>query len=398
MTSLNVVAICINKDTREQVESTLARVKGVALSIRMAGDNRPLGEIGIAEMPDVILMEINGHSENDIQDIERILHKHSDRLVVYVTYTEADVETMRRLMRAGVRDAFPLPIQTQELVTAITQAVTDKRNRLETAKGGRCGVVGFINAKGGSGATTLAVNTAKYLAEQCEAKVALFDLDVQFGAVATYLDLQPTSNVLDALTAHERLDPLFLDALMIEHKSGLKILCSPKGIAPINDISESAVTKLMEAAVEAYDLVFLDVPRFFVPWTVAALKWADPLFIVIQNTLPTIVDAKAILDSLSMMELSPERVELINNRAKSQMYTLEIDKLKEMLGRSRIHRIRNDYEAASKARDKGATIDEVTTRSNLAKDIHALSEYVIRNHFGEEGSRKQRGLLDRLFH
>ena len=398
LTSLNVVALLTSEMTRKHIEKVLARVSGVTLSIRMVGSENPLGQIGVGEMPDVVLVEINGHREQDIKDIEHILHEYSNRLTVFVTYQEGDIETMRRLMRAGVKDAFPQPIQTQELVMDITQAVSDKRARLQSAKGRKGGVVAFLNAKGGCGATTLAVNTAKYLAETSDSKVALIDFDIQFGTAAMHLDLHPTANVLDALVAHERIDQLFIDALMVEHESGLKVLPSPKGIASVSNISAESVTQLMEAAVEAYEFVILDMPRLFVPWTVAALKWADPLFVVIQNSLSTVIDAKAVIDALPLIELPAERVEFINNRAKSHMHSLEIGKLKEALEIPHIHMVRNDYGAAAKAQDRGVTIDEIAKRSPLTKDIHALAEYLIENHLGKSYSKKSHKLFSQWFH
>ena len=398
LTSLNVVALLTCEETRQHIEKVLARINGVTLSIRMVGSEHPLAQIGVGEMPDVVLVEINGHKEQDIKDIENILHEYSSRLTVFVTYKEGDIDTMRRLMRAGVKDAFPQPIQTQELVMDITQAVSDKRTRLQLAKGRSGGVVAFLNAKGGSGATTLAVNVAKCLAERSDSKVALIDFDIQFGVAAMHLNLHQNVNVLDALVAHERIDPLYIDALMVEHESGLKVLPSPRGIVPISNVSAESVTQLMEAAVEAYEFVVLDMPRLFVPWTVAALKWADPLFVVIQNNFSTVIDAKTIVDALPLIELPAERVEFINNRAKSNVPSFERAKLKETLKISHIHNVRNDYEAAAKAQDRGVTIDEIAKRSHLAKDIHALAEYLMENHFGKGYSQKQQKSFSRWFH
>jgi len=398
LTNLNVIALLSNEDVRKNIESVLARIRGVTLSVRMVGSENPLAQIGVDEMPDVVLVEIDGHKEKDVKDIERILHEYGNRLTVFVTYKGGDIETMRRLMRAGVKDAFPQPIQTQELVMDITEAVSDKRARLQSAKGKRGGVVAFLNAKGGSGATTLAVNVAKYLAERSGVKVAMIDFDIQFGVAAMHLDLQSNANVLDALVAHERIDPLFIDALMTEHESGLRVLPSPKGVVPISHISAESVNQLMEAAVEAYEFVILDMPRLFVPWTVAAIQWADPLFIVVQNTLSTVIDAKTIIDALPRIELPTERVEFIHNRARSHMHSFEQGKLNEALGVSHIHRVRNDYEAAAKAQDRGVAIDEIAKRSHLTKDIHTLGEYLIENHLGKDYSKQSHKIFSRWFH
>ena len=113
------------------------------------------------------------------------------------------------------------------------------------------------------------------LQDQHDNRVALVDLDLQFGVAAMCLDVNPHANVFDALGSHQRIDPVFVQALMTQHESGLHILVSPGEIAPITDINEEAVSKLMESLVESYDFVVLDMPRMLTPWTVAALRWAD---------------------------------------------------------------------------------------------------------------------------
>ena len=394
-TSLNVLALVISEETRAQLESTLARLEGVNLNVRMVGSDRPLAQVGKHELPDVILLEINGHQTQDVDDVKELLKNYGDRITVFVTYKNGDMNTMRSLMRAGVRDAFPQPIPIQELVMDITQAVSDKRTRLKDAQGGRGGVTSFINAKGGSGATTLAVNTAYSLVVHHKASVLLIDLDIQFGVCAMCLDLRPKANILDALTQHQRLDPVFLQALTTEHKSGLKVLASPGEIAPISNLREEAVSKLVAAAIEAYEYVIIDVPRLFTPWTLAALRASEPVLLVVQNTLSTVIDAKNVLDHLPGLGVPEQNIEVINNRALSEARSVSLDRIKETVGKTYIHRVRNDYEAAVRAQDQGLPLEEVAKRSHATKDIEALASYLATSHLGEESEKK--GFLGRLF-
>jgi pilus assembly protein CpaE len=298
-------------------------------------------------------------------------------------------------MRAGAKDIFQQPFQAQDIIQDLSVAITDKRLRQKAAKGNRGGVTAFVNAKGGSGATTLAVNTAATLASEYEASVALIDMDVQFGACAMMLDIKPRSTIYEALLQPERIDAVFLQALMTKHRSGIDVLCSPSDVSPIERISEEAITRLINAATENYDFVIIDVPRIISPWSVAALRFAEPVMVVAQNTLSTIRDAKILLDRFSHDGFNMDNIELINNRAMAKSGSIPIDKFKETLRKERMHRIRNDYKTVVSSQDQGRPAREVSAHSNFSKDITALADYLVKAHMGD--AQKKTGLFKKLF-
>ncbi len=390
---LKVIALLIHDEVRHSIESTISSLKGVDLSVAM-GAEKSLAEMAGEDLPDVIFLEINGHREQDILNLEQLLGEHGDHLIVFVTYKGGDIETMRRLMRAGVRDAFPQPIDTRELALEFTKALSDKREQQlpHYAVGAVCA---FMEAKSGSGATTLAVNVAHTLAHKYEAKTAIIDLDLQFGSVAMGLDIQSVAHVGDALEDHERIDPVFLQALMTNHSRGLDVLAAPDTIAPIWNIREEGIIKLIDTAREMYEFVVLDIPSIFMPWTIAAIKTSDPLFLVVQNRLGTIVDTKRILEHLPCFGVSRDCLELIHNRAKAEIGSISIKQLKNALNMSRIHRVRNDYKTALKAQDRGVPVVEISESSGMTKDIIELSRQIMQKQRGSENTRK--GLLDRIF-
>lgn len=394
-TTLKVIALVLNNDTAREVETALCRIEGVDVSTRLVDKGRALGKVGSEELPDVIVAEIDGHREQDITDIEHILGEYGNRVTIFVTTKGGEMDTMRRLMRAGVKDVFPQPLPVQELVIAVTKALADKRERLLGAKGERGGVTVFLNAKGGSGATTIAVNVAYSLKKNFNVSVALLDLDIQFGSAATLLDLSPRSNIMDALQQPERMDAVFLKALMTRHESGLDVLASPGDLSAIENISENAVTRLLQAAVENYDFVIIDMPRVFLPWTLAVMRFCNPVIVVVQNDLPTLRDAKLILSQLPLKGVPVENIEVVNNRALSRMHNITIESMKDTLRLNRIHRVRNDYESSIKAQDNGIPLLLAAKHSDMTKDIDRLAENLSTKHF--KGRNKEKGLLSKLF-
>ena len=62
---------------------------------------------------------------------------------------------------------------------------------------GRRHLIACFSPKGGVGTTTIAVNIAMALAERAPTQVAIIDLDVDFGQVATHVNVKPRLTVAD---------------------------------------------------------------------------------------------------------------------------------------------------------------------------------------------------------
>jgi pilus assembly protein CpaE len=392
---LKVVSYFFDDEGGEELTAILSRVEGLSLTSTKVVSEEQLSALGKEELPDVVFFELDGHAEQHIQDLESLLKEHHGSVSVYVTYKEVALDLVRRMMRIGVTDIFPQPLQTQELMTAMAHAVSAKREKIKALKGARGGVTAFIDAKGGVGSTTLAVNVAHVLAEKYKAEVLIIDFDLQFGDVAVSLDLHPRSTVLDALRKPDRIDAVLLSALVTKHDSGLDILPSPGNLSSPDELTADSVRKVLQAAVQSYEFVILDLPRFFNAGVIEALKFSDPVMLVCQNSLETIRNAKVILDNLSLIGVPLAHIELINNRAMAKSSSVTIDKLKSTLGKERIHRVRNDYAAAVSAQDQGLPVSAVDKKSDMTKDVHALADYILHAHRGDD--KKKQSFFARLF-
>lgn len=395
ITTLNIIGNFLNKIAAEEFASIAGRIQGVNVTTYVPDDGWSIDTVGKDALPDVLVLEIDAAKNDDLAFAEATAGRLGGKVNVFVTYREGAIDILRKLMRAGVKDIFQQPFIPQDIVQDLTVALTDKRMKLKAAKGARGTVTAFMNAKGGSGATTLAVNTAHALVAEYDASVALIDLDIQFGACAHMLDLKPRSTVFEALLQPERIDAVFLNALMTKHKSGINVLCSPSDASPTDRIGGEAINRLLGAAVENYDFVVIDVPRIITPWTMAALRYAEPVMLVAQNSLTTIRDAKVLLGKLSHEGLNLDNIEIVNNRAMAKSGSVPIEKFKEALNKSKLHRIRNDYKTVVESQDQGRPAREVSSSSNFSKDIHSMADYLAKAHMTTGYQKK--GILKKLF-
>ncbi|MFP4561213.1 MAG: CpaE family protein [Thiohalorhabdus sp.] len=374
ISGLKVLALLADPATAREVHEAAQGLEGVDLDLRMVGPEGAMSHIEVAAPPPLILLEIDTQEEGDLQQTRELVATVGDRANVFVTYAQGDLRTLRTLMRAGVRDVLPQPELPDQLARELEALLASERDSLRAGQAPRGKAIAFLNAKGGAGATTIATNVAYHLAAGEQAKVAILDLDLQFGAVAMSLNLRPERTIQDAVEAPERVDPLFLNALMSEHASGLRVLAAPASPQVSGEIPGEAARAILAAALEGHDYVVLDVPRVLNPLLVTILATADPVYLVAQQNLATLHDARTTLDGLSHLGARADRVQLLLNRVRGKrLGDIREEDIPALLGREIDARLHNDFETANRAQTEGRPVAEVKRQSPLARDLQALA-------------------------
>ena len=137
--------------------------------------------------------------------------------------TVNDVNLYRELTELGVEDYLLKPVSVEVLATAMAHELPSANADDEAdARQGR--LVTVIGARGGVGATSVAVNTAWMMAHEQNIRVALVDLDLHFGTVALSLDVEPGRGFTEAIEAPSRIDGLFIERAMTRAAKNLFVL------------------------------------------------------------------------------------------------------------------------------------------------------------------------------
>lgn len=168
-----------------------------------------------------------------------------------------DIVLYRDLKAAGVAEYFFKPVASDILMRALNGVLTG-HPETGSARTGKLIVV--MGVRGGVGTTTLAVNSAWYLAEVLQRRVALLDLDLQTGDSALQLDVTPGPALREALEHPERVDDLFLARGVVRVTPRLDLLAS---LEPLGDLvmpDEQAALDLIGKLLQRYRYVFVDVP------------------------------------------------------------------------------------------------------------------------------------------
>ena len=297
------------------------------------------------------------------------------------TLTEA-----RRLNEAGVDEVLPDTISTEALVAQIFRhsrrsdaAPEGARDRRRAGK-----IIAVAPARGGVGATTLATNLAYSLLDrrglrrkQAQNKVALVDLDLQFGTVASSLDIDPRDGFYTMATDGVLPDDTFLEQTLSDHASGLSVYTAPSRMIPLESITPEQITNLLTALRADHDYVVLDLPRTLVGWMSAVLETCDKLLLVTDSAVPSVRQARRLLDVYEEDNLALP-VEIVMSGEKKPLFPKSHHReAARLLDRPLTHWLPHDPRAARRSIDRGVLLDEAARGSALRKSITAIGRAVM---------------------
>ena len=205
-----------------------------------------------------------------------------------------DVEARIAFLEAGADDVISGGFEPTELSGRVT-ALLIRTGRIAADLGAHPGtgeIVAFFSPKGGVGTTTLAVNTAVLLAGGAGAKsrapaqptngvlpssrVLLIDLDLQFGQVATHLNLMPRYDLAGLASDDASLaDPELARTYLTTHNSGLNVLAAPARPEADFRVTLEHLQRIIEVMQPSFDHILVDLGSRLDPRSVWLLEQAN---------------------------------------------------------------------------------------------------------------------------
>ena len=324
--------------------------------------------------PDLVLAQTS--SPQDIDTMERLSAAHPEVDLVLVSPT-LEPGILMRALRAGVREVLQTPCAPEEVVAAVVAAQT-RRTRLRPtaaapAPGPAGQVLALVSCKGGSGTTFVAANLAHLLTQDGQRRVALIDLNLQFGDAALFVsDGRSNSHVADVARHIDRLDTALLRSSMREALPGLWVLAAPDDPAQGVDVGREQVRRIVDLAREMHDHVVIDAGRSLSPVTLQALDMADRIYPVLQLTLPFIRDSQRLRDVFRSLDYPEDKIQWIVNRHRKDG-EFSTDDLKKALGVRELITLPSHYEAVASAVNQGVPLSQAAPASPVTRALRDLT-------------------------
>jgi pilus assembly protein CpaE len=305
-----------------------------------------LNEMAVAgaKQPAVLIVDLR--DEPEIPAPLTQIKRHHPTTGVLLVASRLDPALMLEAMRAGVNEFVTAPITVTELQGAIKRLM----GTFGTTTRGE--IFAFIGAKGGVGATTVAVNTASSLAKQSPESTLMIDLNAACGDAAVFLGAEPRFSVMDALENVSRLDAAFFGGLVVRTKGGLDLLGSAS--RPVSrNFEPSRIRTLLDFASQTYQYTVLDVPRSDSA-ALDSLEMATKIVLVVNQELATVRNASRMAATLKQ-RYGQARMSVVLART-DRRAEIGLDDVERTVGLEIGHMIPSDYRLALQAMNKGRPV------------------------------------------
>jgi pilus assembly protein CpaE len=357
MSPLLAGQVCIVGAGDRDLEDMLGRA-GLRPTTATAADLAGLAQPA-AHPPAVLVVDLRDSGE--FPAVLRDLKRSHPRTAIVLIAAALDTALMLEAIRCGVTECVVQPVSEAELVAAVHRV----SEPVETPGTGQ--VFAIVGAKGGVGATTVAVNLATELARLAPRQTLLIDLHLSQGDAAVMLGAEPRFSVVDALQNRHRLDDAVLRGLVTPTGAGVDLLAAPDA----GDAGHSfdGVEHLIAVATRLYRYVVLDVPRM-VSATVEGLGELTRAVVVANQEVSTIRHASSVVAALQR-RCGRDRVSVLVSRfdPKSDIRRQDIE---AVVKAPIAHAVPNDYRVAVRAQNMGRPLT-LDNHSRLAAAFRELS-------------------------
>jgi pilus assembly protein CpaE len=264
------------------------------------------------------------------------LRRESPATAIIVAFATRPEATLREIVQVGAVDLLELPAEDVVLRAVIKRALDLHEQMLAAAEpvvasvvqhpatSHRAGRVFTVcSATGGCGKTFYAANMALFLARTSSARVALVDLDLQFGETMTALRLQPPYTIVDALS-HEGDDDRpdlseHIEDYLVRYDGTFWTLAAPKEPSQADEVTPIEVTKVIEALRSRFDYVIVDTPTALAETVLAAFDLSEHLFVMATLDLPSVRNLGMFLQTLQKLRIPTDNVSLVLNKIESDV-------------------------------------------------------------------------------
>lgn len=342
-----------------------------------------------------VAIAVDSEDESELSKMNDVIKAaKAKKIKVLLIANQVSPSVLHQMLKLGADDFVPYPLPEGALHDAIERLrkpapvmpdgydpETGTFNPVFKARGDRNGVILPVHGMaGGVGATTFAANLAWELCLMPEAegmRVCVIDLDLQFGSIATYLDLPRKEAVLEVLTDTAAVDADSLMKSMLTFNEKLHVFTAPADMLPLEMITPEDIGRILDTAQANFDFVIVDMPTTVVAWTEAVLTRAHVYFALLELDLRSAQNILRFIRALKAEALPHDKVRYVLNRA---------PKFTDLSAKARVKRMAESLdidievqlpdggEQVTQANDHGLPIAESANKNLLRKELQKLAK------------------------
>ena len=320
--------------------------------------------------PDVVLINSDASDTDVLNLAERIILR-KPRSYVILMLSEMTADSLKAASDTGCHNIISFPKDSKEFCDYIHRvyntentkiaALTSKERVTWTSK-----VITVFGAKGGLGKTTIATNLAIKLAELGR-KVAIVDLDLQFGDVHIFMDADPKETISDLMQEMYQPNIDTVRSYMCIHPSGVHILCAPKSPEYADLVSPDSIQSLLGLLRSYYDYVIIDTTSSFTEVILSAIEASSMVLFVTGLDVSILKNSKVAMNILESLG-QKKKVRAIINRA-VEINSITIADVQRIVDAPILARFPSDYMVAVAALNQGQPFVQSAPKSKLSMAV-----------------------------
>lgn len=366
-----IFLVTTDKEFARETRTAFAASEMVELAVVDTPLTELRGELQGAECAAAII-DMDASRLEEIDALRRVTRRLDGAAPVIVVTREYNAGAVRILVQLQVADFLVKPISTADLVRACQRVLAgaDRDANAESQ------IYTFMPAAGGVGNTTLALQTAFELhnSQQGGVTTCVVDLNLQQGACAEYLDVEPRFDISEIENQPERLDRQLLDVMLSRHASGLAVLAAPVRPTEMRTFDTDVVVRMLDLVSAYFDNVVIDMPRTWFPWTETVLLGTNRLFVVSEMTVPCLRQTQRLIKAIQDTTARQAKPAVIVNRFEQKMFDNGIRQadVEELLGEFFVGGIANNYKLVREAVDRGVPLQAIDANANVIRDLRRI--------------------------
>jgi pilus assembly protein CpaE len=354
---------------REVVQSAMPATDEIEISGVIYGLDESWN--ALQEAPtDLVVVACKGHSDRTLFFIGAVVKQRPDRPIV-VLVEDAENSFVRRVFEAGADDVVVLPESPQRVAFTLQKAIARRQGAAVASGVALAPMVCVLGPKGGTGKTLTSCNLAVALAGMGK-KVALVDLDLQFGDVGLSLGLSPERTLYDLAKSGGSLDIEKLESYLIPHFSGVRVLLAPTRPDQASFVTVDLLRDVYTTLRSHYEFVVVDTPPGFTPEVIASIDSSSHVCMVGMLDSLSLKNSKLGLETLELMGYDSGRISVVLNRSDTRI-GISQDDVATIVGRKPDVLVPSDREIPKSLTD-GVPIVLADERSDAASAFRSLAE------------------------
>ncbi|MBP1924810.1 pilus assembly protein CpaE [Sedimentibacter acidaminivorans] len=328
--------------------------------------------------PNIIIMTL-GAGDTDVLNLAERIILHRPRTFVILVAEHIDVEIMQSSIKVGCHNVIEFPTSAKDFAEYIKSVYNNESIRIKALSNNETlvwssTVVTVFGAKGGLGKSTIAANLAVKLAAKRK-KVVLVDLNLQFGDLHIFLDIEPKDTITELVQDVIIPNIDSVRSYMSVHSSGVHVLCAPKSPEYAELVSAEKVQSLLSLLRTYYDYVIIDTAPSFTEITMTAIESSSLIFFVTGLDISILKNSKLSISILESLQQT-DKLRIIVNRA-VDMNTITINDVKRIIGYPIWAKMPSDYKIAVNALNRGIPFVIGAPKSQLSQSISELVELLL---------------------